>query len=408
MIIKNEKEYIWSDAQKHWDEFGDEGNYATKDYVNDAKAAAISATENKVYQENDLTDEQVTAYKADANKNIGDILINKVTIAGDKKEFTAYVWNGTAWTAMDGNYSAANVYFKEDITLAGDYTAVGNIKLSEGTLPATGKSVKTLMDNIFTKELNPTKTLPTASVSTTATLTAEVGNTYTVPSATLKFTGVGSYTYGPATGISCEIGDATISCTSEGTSNTNTAVLKKDGTVTLPAGTANAKTYTDDEVTYTFSGSLTYTDGEIPVTNLGNEYPAAQITSATLTPSATCKATGKRKRFWYVGTDCTTAVDNAFIRSTDSGHGSDFSTTTKTKDLAVPAGTTRVMFAFKGNTKLKSVIDVDGMGLDIKDKFTKTTVAVEGANGYTAADYSVFTFENSLGVNATTMKITLN
>ena len=318
------------------------------------------------------------------------------------------MWNGTAWTAMDGNYSAANVYFKEDITLAGDYTAVGNIKLSEGTLPATGKSVKTLMDNIFTKELNPTKTLPTASVSTTATLTAEVGNTYTVPSATLKFTGVGSYTYGPATGISCEIGDATISCTSEGTSNTNTAVLKKDGTVILPAGTANAKTYTDSEVTYTFSGSLTYTDGEIPVTNLGNEYPAAQITSATLTPSATCKATGKRKRFWYVGTDCTTAVDSAFIRSAGSGHGSDFSTTTKTKDLAVPAGTTRVMFAFKGNATLKSVIDVDGMGLDIKDKFTKTTVAVEGANGYTAADYSVFMLENSLGINATTMKITLN
>ena len=48
LVIKNEKEYIWSDVQKHWDEFGDEGNYATKDFVNDAalsaKNLAIEAT----------------------------------------------------------------------------------------------------------------------------------------------------------------------------------------------------------------------------------------------------------------------------------------------------------------------------------------------------------------------------
>jgi len=48
LIINNDKEYIWSQKQNKWDEFGDEGNYATKQFVNDAKAAAIAATTNTV------------------------------------------------------------------------------------------------------------------------------------------------------------------------------------------------------------------------------------------------------------------------------------------------------------------------------------------------------------------------
>ena len=45
----------------------------------------------------------------------GDIAIVKETISGDKQQYTAYVFKGEAWAAMDGNYSAENVYFKEDL-----------------------------------------------------------------------------------------------------------------------------------------------------------------------------------------------------------------------------------------------------------------------------------------------------
>lgn len=129
-------------------------------------------------------------------------IVSASTPTDSKYSYTAYVYDASlsSWKAMDGNYSAENVYFEDDITLAGDYTAVGNVKLSDGTLSAAGKSVKTLMDNIFTKELNPTKTNPTISL-TVAGANGEVGSSYNVPSATLKLTGVGSYTYGPATGI---------------------------------------------------------------------------------------------------------------------------------------------------------------------------------------------------------------
>lgn len=349
----------------------------------------------------------------------GDTAVVKKIIAGEgnsaKYSYTAYVYDGalSVWKAMDGNYSAENVYFEDDITLAGDYTEVGNIKLSDGTLPATGKSVKTLMDNIFTKELYPTASLPTASITLGSTsLTGEVGTTYTVPKATLKFTSVGSYTYGPDTGICCEVGKATLSCTDEGTSTTNANVLLELSSFELPAGTLNAKTFTDSGVTYHYKGTLKYTDGSVPQTNLGNECLSAQISSATITEAtltANCTATGKRKRFWYVGTDDTTAVDSAFLRTENNGHGSDYSTTLKTKDLTIPAGTKRVVFAQLGTGKtLKTVIDVDGMGLDIKDKFSSSTVAVEGANSYASTNYTVFTFVNSNGVNASTFKITLN
>lgn len=398
---------------KTWSQLGDQNFMLSASQVIGLEDS-ISQLSTSHYEVGSLDELSADSY------NNGDTAVVKTLIAGEgvtaKYSYTAYVYDSslTAWKAMDGNYSAENVYFENDITLAGDYTAVGNIKLSDGTLSATGKSVKTLMDNIFTKELYPTKSLPTASVTLGSTsLTGEVGTTYTVPKATLMFTSVGSYTYGPDTGISCEVGKATLSCTDEGTKTSNANVLVALKSFDLPAGTANAKTFTDSAVTYHYKGTLQYTAGAVPHTNLGNDCLSAQIAAGSIPETsltANCTASGKRKRFWYVGTDDTTAIDSAFLRSTAAGHGSDFNTTTKTKDLVVPAGTKRVVFAYKGSgATLKSVIDVDGMGLDIKDSFnTPTTIQVEGANGYTATAYTVFTFVNSNGVNATTFKITLN
>lgn len=80
-----------------------------------------------------------------------------------KYTYTAYVYDGEKWAAMDGNYDAENVYFTNDITLAGNYTTVGNVTKAQngtGTLSAKGKSVKDVMMEIFTKKLQPTITDP--------------------------------------------------------------------------------------------------------------------------------------------------------------------------------------------------------------------------------------------------------
>ena len=68
-------------------------------------------------------------------KNLGDIAIIKALINGTKYEYTAYVYNGSAWAAMDGNYNADNVYLNHEFTLAGNYKSIGNInKGSETTI----------------------------------------------------------------------------------------------------------------------------------------------------------------------------------------------------------------------------------------------------------------------------------
>ena len=203
---------------------------------------------------------------------------------------------------MDGNYSADNVYFENDITLAGDYTSVGNIKLSDGTLSATGKSVKTLMDNIFTKELNPTKSNPTISL-TVSGANGEVGSSYNVPKAVLKLTSVGKYSYGPATGITVPALSASVKCTTEGTSVSNKSVIGLNGTLELSAG--ELKKYTDESKTYSYSAEATHTAGAMPVTNLGNDYPSAQIASAKLTATAKATMTGWRRM--YIGSVATDA-----------------------------------------------------------------------------------------------------
>ena len=78
--------------------------------------------------------------------------------------------------------------------------------------------------------------------------------------------------------------------------------------------------------------------------------------------------------------------------------------------ISVAAGDKRVMFAVPGTSKtLKSVIDVDGMGLDIKDKFTKITKTISGkVKGSNTTTYTIWYFENADGFKKTTMNVTFN
>ena len=255
----------------------------------------------------------------------GSIGIVTEEIANGKFSKTAYSFNDTMkrWEALDGNYSAENVYFKDDITLAGDYTAVGNIKLSEGELPAAGKSVKTLMDNIFTKELYPSKTLPSYTFASSSSQGAkEVGDTYAVPGATFTYTGTGSYTYDPKD-AACKVSanSVTIARTTSGeeATKTNSAEIVKNGTLALDNGSAGV-TFLDYESrkTYSFTCTASHSEGVMPKTNLGNDYPTARISAADGWSSGptTASATYYGYRNFWIGSvaDGTTAIDETFVK----------------------------------------------------------------------------------------------
>ena len=195
----------------------------------DVKSANVFQVE---LGENDVDDisaieEQVTL--EGAVKQDGDVAIVKALISEGKYSYTSYVYDSAldvegegstfGWSAMDGNYSASNVFLKKEIKLSGDYgqdsrkdkiTSIGNYRIGD-TINA-GTSLESVFMNMFSKRLQPsaTPTQPSASITlymdgATKKQTAgavEVGTTVN-PYYSASLT-AGSYTYGPATGITAD------------------------------------------------------------------------------------------------------------------------------------------------------------------------------------------------------------
>lgn len=56
----------------------------------------------------------------------GDVFVVTTTVDETDFEQAAYGYNGSAWIAMTGNVDADKVIMRDNITMAGDYTQVGN------------------------------------------------------------------------------------------------------------------------------------------------------------------------------------------------------------------------------------------------------------------------------------------
>ena len=286
---------------------------------------------------------------------------------------------------MDGNVNSENVIIGKDLVFAGSYTSVGNV--TKGTTIEKGKTLDQLLTAMFTQELNPSKPTPTCSVTLTGAGAKEVGETFT-PSYTTNFDPK-SYDYAP---------------TETGVAVTAWEIKDSNGVIkTTSTGSFDGFTV-EDNTNYKLTAKATYTDGNVPKTNLGNDYTASQIKAGTTATANSSAVTGYRKWFTYVGEDLT-ALTSAVIRGKATNKGA--AGTNFNVNLTIPAGTKRVYVAIPAskNKSLSSVIDVDGMGLDVKGNFTKQTVSVEGANGYTAVNYDVFIVENLAGLAATTYQV---
>lgn len=100
------------------------------------------------------------------------------------------------------------------------------------------------------------------------------------------------------------------------------------------------------------------------------------------------------------------ALDSAAIRALGKT-GKAYAAGTLT--LNVPAGTQRVVIACIATAKgVTKVINETAMNADVTSTFVKSTVPVEGANGYTAKDYNVWVFEPAVAYgNAAVLKVTL-
>lgn len=308
---------------------------------------------------------------ASAEVHTGDTAIVKRVISGDKISYTAYVYDGE-WKAMDGNYRADNVYFDDDIT----YTvAIGTLAKPSGSakFAAKGKNVEQVLSSLMAQEANPSKSNPAVSFSSTGGLgTFEIGTkknlTYT---AALS---AGGYTYGPATGITAQTWE--VSCT--GVAN---KLATATGTFENVVAEATAKKIT---------AQATYNDGAIPVTNLGNQYPDGQIKAGTASKDSG-NLIGVRHMFYGVVKSADFALDSAHIRGLN--HEAAAKKTIST--FTAGDGALKVVVACPAGYNVTKVTLPSAMGADATADFVKQgdTVQVEGAEGYTAAAYSVWVFE---------------
>lgn len=276
----------------------------------------------------------------------GDIAIVKRYIAGNSGaiSYTSYVYDSDlGWAATDGNYSATNVFLKNNITLAGSFSTVGNY--SKGKTINAGTSLESILSGMLQQELYPTANdKPNASISASGG-SGEVGSSYTLPTATLKIDDVGSYEYGDkATGITFAIGDVTLSQGSNSVSNTT--VMAKDSTIKLQA-TDTETLYTDSAKSYTFKGTGSYSAGKVPVTNLGNEYADAQIPAGSVTiDDKTVTFSGYR--YAFAGGTTASAIDSKVVRSMTAKKSSKASMDSEGEALefTAAAGATKVFFAY--------------------------------------------------------------
>lgn len=329
---------------------------------------------------------------------VGDTAIVKTAIYTDaenesnnKYSYTGYVYNGTAWTAMDGNYNADNVYFSDDMLVTKE---IGYITLSngQGTIPSKGKNLSEVFEAMFVKEQNPTTTQPSVNLTFSEAKAYEVG---TVVSPTYSATfNAGSYTYGPATGVTVTSWE--ISDTAGNTASTASGSFD-DVTVT-------------DSTNYKITAKANHTAGAIPLTNKKNEYAAGQITAGNKS-KVSGAITGYRS-FFYGVLDTSSAeapLTSAIVRGLTNGGAYNSS---KTFTLNGSATAKRIVIAIPSNstrTGLKEVILTSAMNTPVTDSYVKTTAAVkvEGVNGATAIDYTVWTYEPAAIDAGEVHKITL-
>ena len=328
---------------------------------------------------------------ADAELAVGDTAIVKTAIyvnesdeSKNKYSYTGYVYNGAAWTAMDGNYSAENVYFDEDFTFTTTMGTVTKLTNGSATKAAAGKNIKEFLASLFAAESNPSKTDPSVSVTLSNAGAHEVGTVLT-PTYSATFED-GKYTYGPEpTGATVE---------------SWTVTSNYGESWTTASGTCEQLTVADD-TDYKITAKATHTAGSVPKTNIGNDCTDTSKKIAAGTKSKTSSAiTGYRSYFY--GVLSTSSADapltSAIIRDNLTNGGNyngtksftlNGSTTAKRIVIAIPSSSTR--------GGLSEVILTSAMNTPVTDSYTKTAkaVKVEGKDGFTAADYDVYVYEPS-------------
>lgn len=315
---------------------------------------------NKTKEEHNVA---ITRIVGDAILATGDIVIVKDPIVEGNFQYTAYVYNGTAWAAMDGNYNAKNVYFDQDFTFT---EAIGTVTIpssGSATVEAEGKNLYEFFASVFAKEDYPTTPTTSASITSSNIGAKEVGTNIAI--AYSFNTSADAYAYGPANGVTWSDHTATFNGeTKTGSSGTFTSVQVTDTT--------------ELEIV----GSVEQSQGAMPVTNLGKDYPDARIPAKSWTNLKKGTLTGYRA--WFCGYKNgdnaladPTAITGAEIRTLGNAANGSWKSSMSISQMK------QMYFAAPAGTGYKPAVK-DAATTAPQTVLGPITVYVPGANNYMA------------------------
>lgn len=341
----------------------------------------------------------------------GAIAIIDTVIADKNYGMTSFVYSEAQadWVAMVGNVDATKVILRGDITLAGNYSQVGNLtKTQNGTskFATDGKSVAEALTEILSKREQPKVTAqPSAgNLVITPTGLVEAGTRYESITAGKVSFDDGAYTYEQTTGVTVTGRTAARVTTPQSTAQLTVA---DDGTFTdtfaCQIGDQGGEgVYSSVKYTET----INYSDGNVAKDNLGTQSnPPISIKAGSV-----MKTSGEIKPFRKYFYAATTTKKDAFtsddIRAMQNSNNA---ATAGTKfDIVIPDGCKQVVIAYPATVRdITSIADKGAFGTDVKGSFAKQTVQVEGANKYTAIEYKVYVYTPAAALGSNTYNVTI-
>ena len=288
--------------------------------------------------------------------------------------------------------SAVGAITSADFDSGKTYKTISRFK-ADGVTP---KTIQELLQEIFTKDNNPTVTNPSVSLSTK--YTSKAGSTTLVDNANLTADvyrevgeqvvfnptvtfNAGSYQFGPATGCS---------------GTTSSKMLNKGAATNIAPSTGKIL---EDGDYLQVSANATYTAGATPKTQLGNNATALAIAAGT-TPSVTSKKVTAYRKYFYGGSN-TSEITSAVIRKL-TGSAAPASTILRSAEndnspshiITVQDGDKCVIVAApKDAVKTLRATQPDSLNAVIGSFAKKDGITVEGANGAEAVAYDVWVWQ---------------
>lgn len=309
---------------------------------------------------------------------------------GKKKLETAIVDNLYEGLKTDVAYSADTVDnlfegVSEDIVLADTFRVTGvNVgNLTDGTEFSAGTSVLEVLQKMLQKQIPPSYSGP--SLSITGGQTVEAGTNVT-PTITPRYT-------------QKDAGEVT------------QYILRKNGegiidNPTLKEHVEEAPIQIGDGTTLYYDATANYADGPIKNDNFNKPYPDGSIKAGSVN-SSRVNYTGQRKRFWTTDSESIIPSTSDEIRACKNSalnpaNGNQF-------DVVIPAGGKRAIFAYPETLRdVSSVKYVELGNGEVKDTFQKHIIQVAGANGFKPVNYKVYVYVSAVPAAGTmTYKVTI-